>query len=279
MPELTSRSTKSVPASTAHAGPLVVKVGGALLDDPDANRPVVDALADLASDAAGGLVLVHGGGVLVDRHLARLGVTTERIEGIRVTPPDVVEEIVGVLAGRVNARLVGMLQAADRGVRCVGLSLTDGGLCACRKATTYTFDPGAVGEVHGGDPRLVTTLLAAGFTPVISSIGHDERGGFLNINADDAAAAIAGIVHARELVLLTDVPGVLDQSGAVIPSLGRADIERLIADGTIKGGMIAKVRGALAAAVTAGVPVTIASWKNPASIRNAETCTRVRSEE
>ena len=119
------------------------------------------------------------------------------------------------------------------------------------------------------------TLLAGGFLPVVSSIGLDDAGGFLNINADDAAAALAGIVGARGLVLLTDVAGVLDASGHVIPSLDRDAIERHIADGTIHGGMIAKVRGALEAAEQSGVPVTIASWKDPASVTGVGTSTRI----
>lgn len=256
-------------------GPLVVKVGGALLDEPGANRPVIEALAAIARQASGdgGLVLVHGGGVLVDRQLTRLGIRTERIDGIRVTPPDVVEEIVGVLAGRVNTRLVGLLQAC--GAPSVGLSLSDGGLCRCRKATHYPFDPGAVGEIVGGDATVVRALLDARLTPIVSSIGLDDTGAFLNVNADDAAAALAGVVGARELVLLTDVPGVLDASGRLLPRLDRDLIVRLIAEGTITGGMTAKVRGALAAAERTGVPVTIASWKDPTSICGTDTCTRI----
>ncbi len=262
------------------SSPVIVKVGGTLLDEPERHRATLDGIVALHNDArrrGAGVVLVHGGGVLVDRHLARLGITTERIDGIRVTPPDVVEEIVGVLAGRVNTRLVGLL--AGSGARTVGLSLGDGGLCQCRRATHYRFDPGAVGEVTGGDPSIIHTLLSGGFLPIVSSIGLDADGAFLNINADDAAAAIARVTFARELVLLTDVPGVLDRSGAVIPSLDRGGIDALIADGTIGGGMIAKVRGALDAADRANVPVTIASWKDPSSViatnARSATCTRI----
>ncbi|MFO0828309.1 MAG: acetylglutamate kinase [Phycisphaerales bacterium] len=267
-----------VNSGRGNAAPLVVKVGGALLDEPDKNLTTFAGLAELhraerSKARGGGIVLVHGGGVLIDRHLARLGVTTERVEGIRVTPPDVVEEIAGVLAGRVNTRLIGLLAAA--GAAPVGLSLGDGGLCACRKATRYSFDPGAVGEIVGGDPAVVHALLDAGFLPVVNSIGLDEHGHFLNINADDAAAAIAGIVGARELVLLTDVPGVLDKRGQLIDSLDRDAIETLVADGTIHGGMTAKVRGALDAAERSGVAVTIASWRNPTSVLGAGSCTRV----
>jgi acetylglutamate kinase len=286
MDQLTSQAD---PHDLARRAPVIVKVGGTLLDEPEKHQATLDGIAALHADAqrrGAGVVLVHGGGVLVDRHLARLGVTTQRIDGIRVTPPDVVEEIVGVLAGRVNTRLVGLLASAGvsggHAPRTVGLSLGDGGLCSSRKATHYSFDPGAVGEIVGGDPALIHTLLAGGFLPIVSSIGLDANGGFLNINADDAAAAIARITKARELVLLTDVPGVLDRSGAVIPSLDRERIDALIADGTIGGGMIAKVRGALDAADRARVPVTIASWKDPSSViarrdggAGPATCTKI----
>lgn len=262
-------------------GPVVVKVGGTLLDEPERHRATLDGIVLLHESArreGSGVILVHGGGVLVDRHLARLGIVTERIDGIRVTPPEVVEEIVGVLAGRVNTRLVGLL--AGSGARTVGLSLGDGGLCVCRKATRYPFDPGAVGEIVDGDPSIAAALLGAGFLPVVSSIGLDAHGGFLNVNADDAAAAVALVTGARELVLLTDVPGVFGPDGAVIPALDEDRMNALIADGTIAGGMIAKVRGALDAARRARVPVTIASWKDPASVLPARdgskaTCTRV----
>lgn len=276
MESLTARSRQPHQA----IGPVVVKVGGTLLDEPEKHRATLDGIVLLHENArrrGSGVILVHGGGVLVDRHLARLGITTERIDGIRVTPPDVVEEIVGVLAGRVNTRLVGLL--AGSGARTVGLSLGDGGLCACRKATRYAFDPGAVGEIVSGDPGVTDALIAAGFLPVISSIGLDAHGGFLNINADDAAAAVALVTHASDLVLLTDVPGVLGRDGAVIPTLDEAHINALIADGTIAGGMIAKVRGALEAATKSGAPVTIASWKDPSSVlagtAGGATCTRV----
>ena len=127
-------------------------------------------------------------------------------------------------------------------------------------------------------------MLRAGMIPVIAPVGAGEDGSSYNINADTAAGAIAGAMKAVRLLLLTDVAGVLDANGAVIPSLDRDAVEQLIANGTIRGGMIAKVRGALEAAERAGVPVTIASWKDPMSIspRGAgvgkpATCTRVQS--
>jgi len=250
-------ATTGVPAR----GPLVVKLGGAALDDPAAAPWVWSAIArmhEAHSRDGGGVVLVHGGGKAVDRMLDRLGMPTERRDGIRLTPADQIDPIVGVLAGSMNKSLVGWLQR--HGTRSVGLCLGDGGLCAVRTTQRYAFDAGRVGEVIGGDPHLVKALLCAGLLPVISSIGLDVDGTALNVNADEAAAGIAKVVDASGLILLTDVAGVLDRTGTLIPRLDAAQVEAAIADGTIAGGMIPKVRGALEAAQSCGAPVTIAGW-------------------
>lgn len=254
-------------------GPLVVKLGGALLDDARAFGSVFDALAALHRASAGGLVIVHGGGKAVDRQLERLGLQTERREGIRITPAEVVEQVAAVLAGAMNTQLLGLLLA--RGVPAVGLTLSDGHLAHARKTTRFAFDPGCVGELTHGKGALVAHLLAGGYLPVLSSIGIDADGGLLNINADDAAAQVAGIIGARGLLLLTDVPGVKDAQGAVIPELDATAAEALIADGTVTGGMIAKVRGAIAAATAGGVPVVIASWADPAALGALATGGRI----
>jgi len=244
-------------------GPIVVKVGGRLLDEPAACAATFAAVAALHRDHPGGAILVHGGGVAVDRHLAKLGLESERREGIRITPPEIVEPIAAVLAGLVNKRLVGLLLAHGGGIAPVGIALGDGGTCRTRATRRYPFDAGRVGEIEGGDPTLLRSLLAEGFLPVVSSIGIDDDGGLLNVNADDAAAALCPIVGASGLVLLTDMPGVLGRDGVAIPELDAAACEALVADGTISGGMIPKVRAALETADAAGVPVTIASWTDP----------------
>ncbi|NBX25471.1 MAG: acetylglutamate kinase, partial [Planctomycetes bacterium] len=197
----------------------MIKLGGALLDEPDAHAKAFDALASCLRSAPG--VVVHGGGKAVDRQLERLGMPSRKQEGIRITPPDQMDEITGVLAGRMNARLVGLLLA--RGVRAVGLTLGDAGLTHARVTTRYAFDAGRVGEITGGDATLLHTLLQAGFTPVLSSVALDAQGGALNVNADEAAAAIARLLPAERLVLLTDVPGVRNGAGRVLPRLTAAD--------------------------------------------------------
>ena len=178
-----------------------------------------------------------------------------------------------MLAGSAHVRLLGILAA--QGARVVGLTLSDGGLCECRHTTRYAFDAGEVGEITGGDGTVARTLLAAGFMPVVNSIGLSAKGEPLNVNADEAACAIARVVGAAGIVLLTDVPGVLDQTKALIAELDAARIDELIADGTISGGMIPKVRNALDAANQAGCPATIASWRDPAAIATGSTGTRV----
>lgn len=251
------------------AGPVVIKLGGAALDDARALGPLWDAIAALTSDCAGGVVLVHGGGAAVDAHLARLGMTSERRAGLRVTPAEQIGEVVAVLRGAVNTKLVGLLCA--RGVAAVGLGLSDGGACVCTKHEPEGVDLGRVGTVAGetdpATPRptrggLWRELLATGHVPVLCSIGLDLVGEPLNVNADDAASAVADILHASLLVLLTDVPGVLDADGSIIESTDRDGIESRIADGTIAGGMIPKARAAAASAEASGVPTVIASWKN-----------------
>lgn len=240
--------------------PFVIKLGGLALEEPNAHPALWDSFVALHRAHAGGVVLIHGGGSMIDRHLQRLGLSSERREGIRITPPELLEEICAVLAGRVNKALVGLLLA--RQVAAVGLSLGDGALTIAGQAQ-YPFDPGRVGAVLSGNARLLELLLAEKYMPVLCSIGMDATGERWNINADDAAAAIASIVRAESLILLTDVPAVLDADRRPIAELDDARAEALISSGVISGGMIPKVRGALKTAASCGTPVTIASWKDP----------------
>lgn len=254
------------PAHVGNGGPIVVKVGGAALDAPAEAAAIANTIAALHKAWPSGIVVVHGGGTEVDRHLARLGMVSEKRDGIRITPPTHIEEVVAVLAGKMNKRLVGQLQ--QQGVPAVGLCLGDGFLVRTVKAAHYLFDPGQVGRAVGGDPLLVQTLLPAGFLPVLCSIGLDAQGLPLNVNADDAAADLARLLEASNLMLLTDVPGVLDREGNVLPQLTPEDVEKRIAAGEITGGMVPKVRSAIATANEARIPVTIASWRDAAKIRN-----------
>jgi acetylglutamate kinase len=221
---------------------------------------------------------VHGGGKAVDSLLKRLNMSVERREGLRVTPDDQIALITGVLAGTVNKQLVAAINTATAThttaptPKAIGLCLGDAGLCRCVKLTRtpsgVPVDLGRVGEVASGDPRVITALLRQNFIPVISSIGIDDAGGLLNINADDAAAALASILHASRLVLLTDVTGVRAADGIVRPTLNAAQISAMIASGEISGGMIPKVRSALAVAQSTRAPVVILSGESADHLAN-----------
>lgn len=255
--------------------PVVVKIGGAGIDDPTAAPALWSALAEAHRALDGQLVLVHGGGRAVDRHLQRLGFVTERIDGLRVTPPEQAAEIAAVLAGRVNKLVVAALLAA--GVPAVGLSLTDGGALLCERHPDSRL--GQVGIVTGGDAALLRTLMQAGHLPVLCSIGTGPAGEFLNVNADDGAAGVARALHARALVLLSDVDGIRGPEGERLESADDATIDALIASGVISGGMIPKARAAAAAAATSNAPAYIASFNRPADllriIRGESAGTRV----
>lgn len=242
------------------AAPLLLKLGGALLDDADALHTTLRSVAALHQAVPGSVVIVHGGGSAVDRQLAALSWTSEKREGIRITPPAHMEQIAGVLAGSLNTTLVARLIAAGAGA--IGLSLTDGFLAQCELRGAPDFDPGRVGSVVGGSPTIIQTLLAARFLPVISSIGADALGQLVNVNADDAASALARIIRPRMLVFLTDVSGVRAPNGATAQYLTARDAAAWISNGTIFGGMIPKVRGALESAERSNTPVVIASWRD-----------------
>lgn len=242
--------------------PLVVKIGGRALDEAHQRPALWDALALIARELP--LVLVHGGGGAVDARLARLGLVSERRAGLRVTPDEHIDLVVSVLRGEVNTRLVGLLAA--RGTRPIGLSLADAGATRCALHRPDGIDLGRVGviELSGGDAGgFWVDCLASGLTPVLCSIGLDDGGRPLNINADDGALAVASILHARALVLLTDVPGILDAQRRLIPEIDPAGVESLITSGVISGGMIPKARAAAAGAQRSGVPAIIASWDRP----------------
>ena len=240
-------------------GPVVIKIGGAALDGAANTALVAATIRALHQQCPSNLIVVHGGGIEVDSHLARLGIASEKRDGIRVTPPEHIDEVVAVLAGKMNKRLVGALQKT--GIRAVGLCIGDGQLLHTAKATHYPFDPGQVGCAIGGDPSLLQVLRTGGFLPVVCSIGIGADGQALNVNADEAAAALARLLGASSLILLTDVPGVLDTHGEFLERLTTAEIELRIGANEITGGMIPKVRGAASIADDLQIPVTIASWR------------------
>jgi acetylglutamate kinase len=243
---------------------VVVKFGGHAMGDADS----MDSFArDIVLMKQCGLhpVVVHGGGPQINQMLERLKIESEFRGGLRVTTAEMVEVVEMVLAGVINKRIVAALNA--QGGRAVGLSGKDANLMVCRKATKTEKDPdsniervldlGFVGEPVKVNPGVLTTFLQSDFIPVIAPVGAGATPvETFNVNADTAAGAIAGAIGAKRLLLMTDVQGVKNKEGEVLTDLSRADIHALMAEGTIKGGMIPKVETALAA-VDQGVEAAV----------------------
>lgn len=251
--------------------PVVIKVGGALIDDNAAASTLFTFIAQLKTERP--VVLVHGGGPLVETLMRDLGLASHKLNGLRVTPDEHMPYICGALAGTANKKLCSV--AVATGLNSVGLSLLDGGMLTC---TALTEELGAVGTPAIGQPDLLLQLLEGGYTPVISSIGCDNDGRLLNVNADTAATLIAQLLNA-ELLLLSNVPGVLDANKQRLPSLNSHQIDTLKSQDVIKDGMAVKVDAALEAAQTMSRSVIIASWADELSqILDGQSGTRILPE-
>lgn len=232
--------------------PIVIKVGGALLDSPDAAGALFSNIADIQTTRP--VILVHGGGPAVEQLMQALGLRSEKIDGLRVTPDEHMPYIGGALAGYANKALCA--HAKRYKVIPVGLSLLDGNMVHC---TPLDEKYGAVGSATPGDPALILSVLSQSMLPVISSIGCSQDGRLLNINADQAATVIAQLVSG-ELLLLSNVDGVLDGEKKLLRELDSASLAQLCRDEVVTDGMRVKTDAALAAANSLGRPVTIASW-------------------
>ena len=196
---------------------LVIKLGGALIENDEALTALFATLKTFLDDQHRPLVLVHGGGCLVDDLLKGLGLTSTKKNGLRVTPFEQIPFIAGALAGTANKQM--MAKAIATGIPAVGLCLADGGLC---QVTQLDPDLGAVGECKPGNPALVAGILGQGFLPVVSSIGITADGQLMNVNADQAATAIAEALGA-DLVMLSDVSGILDGKGKPCVAFAHVD--------------------------------------------------------
>jgi acetylglutamate kinase len=209
-------------------------------------------------------IVVHGGGPQIGQMLERLKIKSEFIDGLRVTDKAAVEIVEMVLSGSINKQLVTAINAA--GGYAVGLSGKDGNLIRARKLEKRKADPesniekvldlGFVGEPESVETKVLEWLERSDIIPVIAPIGIGAGGETYNINADTAAGAIAGAIGAARLLMLTDVPGVLDKSGKMIPQLTSGEVRALTADGTISGGMIPKLETCLMA-VERGVEAAV----------------------
>ena len=200
-------------------------------------------------------VVVHGGGPQINAMLKRLAIQSTFIDGLRVTDAAMVEVVEMVLAGTVNKHVAGLINRA--GALAVGICGKDGGMISARKLRRTTVDPGSriereldlgfVGEPEHVDVRVIHALTGAGLIPVIAPVGVGADGQTYNINADTVAGAVAGALGATRLLMLTDVPGVLDADKNLIPEMTVADVEAGIANGVITGGMIPKVENCVEA--------------------------------
>ncbi|MCJ7712367.1 MAG: acetylglutamate kinase [Chloroflexi bacterium] len=239
---------------------VVVKLGGTTLAE---QRQVLAEVAAVARKRP--IVLVHGGGKRITEWLERLGVQTRFENGIRVTDPAALEVAAAVLRGVVNSELVAALR--DKGCDAVGLSGVDGGLLIGQRLP----DVGLVATVTGVRRDLLDQLLVGGQVPVVAPLARDEEGVVCNVNADDAAAGIAAGTGARQLVLMTDVDGVRDATGQKLDSITPAEAEALIADGTIRGGMVPKVRAAMMALSWDGAEAIISDGSAPDALARSLT--------
>jgi acetylglutamate kinase len=213
---------------------IVIKYGGHAMTDEDLRASFA---VDVVLLKYIGLrpVIVHGGGPQIERTLQRLGIQSRFVKGLRVTDDATMEVVEMVLGGSVNREIVELIQRG--GGQAIGLTGNDGRMLLVRRREEL----GRVGEVVAVDPAPIRAASDAGFIPVIAPIGVDAHGVTHNVNADEAAGAIARALQAEKFILLTDVEGVRDASGRLIGQLTEPEVQKLVAEGTIEGGMIPKV--------------------------------------
>ncbi len=242
---------------------LVIKFGGHAMESDDLARLFAHDVV-LLKQVGINPVVVHGGGPQIDAMLKRLDIQTPRVDGLRFTDEATVEVVEMILSGKINKQIVSAINEA--GGFAVGLSGKDGHLIRARKLRRTVKDPdsqiekvldlGFVGEPAEITPHILNFFRESDIIPVIAPVGMGPAGETYNINADTAAGAIAGAISARRLLMLTDVAGVLDKSGNLIPEMTAAQVKAYIADGTISGGMIPKVETCLDA-VEQGVDAAV----------------------
>ena len=231
-----------------HGKTMVIKYGGNAMTDPALQAAFADDVV-LLKLVGINPVVVHGGGPQIETALKRLGKEGKFIQGMRVTDAETMEVVEWVLGGEVQQDIVGLINQA--GGKAVGLTGRDGGLIRARKLKmvdnkdpSVEHDVGQVGDIDQIDPSVVKALQDDQFIPVVSPIGFGEQNESYNINADVVAAKLATVLQAEKLLMLTNIPGVLDKAGALLPELTPRRIDELVQDGTISGGMLPKIAGA-----------------------------------
>jgi len=225
----------------------VLKIGGNEIGDPGFLSKLAQTVAALDEPA----VIVHGGGRAIADMQTKLGLEATKVDGLRVTDAESLEVSQMVLSGSTNKAIVAAL--LTEGLQAAGISGVDGGLLRCIKKQHPATDLGYVGHIVMVRSKIIETLVTQGFTPVISPISLGFDGQVYNVNADEAAGAIAAALDASALNFISNVPGVLNQQQKIIVRLNRVESERLIQEGIIQDGMVPKVKAALAV-VAQGVP-------------------------
>jgi len=250
-----------------HGKTMVIKYGGNAMTDPQLQRRFAQDVV-LLQRVGIQPVVVHGGGPQIENALQRLGKKGQFVQGMRVTDAETMQVVEWVLGGQVQQEIVGLINQA--GGRAVGLTGRDGGMIQARRLrlkdpvdATLEHDIGQVGDIVQVDSGVVTGLLNAGCIPVVSPIGFGADNESYNINADVVAARLAMALNAEKLMMLTNISGVLDKAGTLLTQLSAADIDALIADGTLSGGMLPKIAGALDAAKSGVKAVHIVDGRVP----------------
>ena len=252
---------------------VLIKYGGHAMGDPAAAEDFAEDIVLLEQSGVKPIV-VHGGGPQIGRMLDKLGIKSNFEGGLRVTDEATVEVVEMVLAGSINKQIVGWISV--EGGRAIGLCGKDGNMVLARKAVRTAIDPasneereinlGLVGEPDVVDRTVLDAVLKAELIPVIAPVASGADGQTYNVNADTFAGAIAGAMGAKRFLLLTDVPGVLDKDKNLIPELSVEDCRRLIADGTITGGMIPKIETCIYAIERGVEAVVILDGKVPHAV-------------
>ena len=240
---------------------LLIKIGGTLLESEEHRSRLTSEIAAVASDHQA--VLVHGGGKRLSGYLQAQGIASEFRQGFRVTPPEILEAVVQVIAGSVNHELVAALQR--EGARAVGLSGIDAGLVT---ATPLGSGFGSVGRIESANSELLDLLTQRGYLPVVACIAGGRNGEIYNVNADQMAVACATEFQAKKLIFLTDVEAVLDERNQPIDRLTSADAESLIDRGVARGGMEAKLRAAITGVAGGIAEVRIVAGDRSSALRS-----------
>ncbi len=250
-----------------HGKTMVIKYGGNAMTDPALQQAFAEDVV-LLKLVGINPVVVHGGGPQIEGLLKRLGKKGEFIQGMRVTDAETMEVVEWVLGGEVQQDIVGLINQA--GGKAVGLTGRDGAMIRAQKLKmldnadpSIEHDVGQVGDIVSVDPSVVKALQDDAFIPVISPIGFGEANESYNINADVVAAKLATVLKAEKLVMLTNISGVLNKAGELLTDLTARRIDELFADGTISGGMLPKIAGALDAAKSGVNAVHIVDGRVP----------------